>query len=64
MERKCWPAPEVKSNVNRDELGRLGLTPGEEQAIIAFMKTLTDGYQVEHLAEPRLLTAPRVTNSP
>ena len=64
MQRKCWPAPEVKRNVNRDELGRLGLTPGEEQAIIAFMKTLTDGYQVEHLAEPHLPTAPHVTNSP
>ena len=54
----------VKRNVNRDELGRLGLTQGEEQAIIAFMKTLTDGYQVEHLAEPHLPTAPHVTNSP
>ena len=39
-----WPAPEVEDNVNRDELGNLGLTPEEEAAIVAFMKTLTDGY--------------------
>lgn len=37
-----WPAPEVSLNVNRDELGNLGLTPQEEAAIVAFMKTLTD----------------------
>ena len=39
-----WPAPEVPENVNTDELGNLGLTPEEEAAIVAFMKTLTDGY--------------------
>jgi hypothetical protein len=31
-------------NVNTDELGNLGLTPDEEVAIVAFMKTLSDGY--------------------
>ena len=31
-------------NVNTDELGNLGLTAKEEAAIVAFMKTLTDGY--------------------
>ncbi len=45
MQRKCWPAPEVARNVNRDELGRLGLTQSEEEDIIAFMKTLTDGFR-------------------
>jgi len=30
--------------VNKDELGNLGLTPEEEAALVAFMKTLTDGY--------------------
>jgi cytochrome c peroxidase len=40
----CWPAPEVAANVNTDELGDLGLTPAEEDAIVAFMKTLNDGY--------------------
>lgn len=40
----CWPAPEVGVNVNRDELGDLGLTAEEEAAIVAFMETLSDGY--------------------
>jgi cytochrome c peroxidase len=39
-----WPAPEVTQNVNTDELGNLGLTAEEEAAIVAFLKTLTDGY--------------------
>jgi len=30
--------------VNRDELGNLGLTDDEEDAIVAFLKTLSDGY--------------------
>jgi cytochrome c peroxidase len=38
-----WPAPEVAASVNSDELGNLGLTPVAEAAIVAFMKTLTDG---------------------
>jgi cytochrome c peroxidase len=41
----CWPAPEVAANVNLAELGDLGLTPEEEAAIVAFLKTLSDGYQ-------------------
>jgi len=40
----CWPEPEVAQNVNTDELGDLGLTPEEEAAIVAFLKTLSDGY--------------------
>jgi cytochrome c peroxidase len=40
----CWPAPEVPQNMNTKELGNLGLTPAEEQAIVAFLKTLSDGY--------------------
>ncbi|HET6378756.1 MAG TPA: cytochrome c peroxidase [Methylocella sp.] len=39
-----WPTPEVPLNVNADELGNLGLSPEEESAVVAFMKTLTDGY--------------------
>ncbi len=39
-----WPAPEVPQNVNTDELGDLGLTPAEEAAVVAFMRTLSDGY--------------------
>jgi len=40
----CWPEPEVFENVNTDELGDLGLTPEEEDAIVAFLNTLSDGY--------------------
>lgn len=41
---ESWPPPEVPINVNIDELGNLGLTPDEEAAVVAFMKTLSDGY--------------------
>ncbi len=39
----CWPVPEVTANVNTAELGDLKLTPDQEDAIVAFLKTLTDG---------------------
>jgi cytochrome c peroxidase len=39
-----WPLPEVRVNVNKDELGNLGLTPAQEAALVAFMETLSDGY--------------------
>ena len=39
--------PEVAENVNKDELGDLKLTDQEMKDIIAFMKTLTDGYSPE-----------------
>jgi cytochrome c peroxidase len=42
--KSCWPAPEVRENVNREELGNLGLTAAEEEAIVAFLRTLSDGY--------------------
>jgi cytochrome c peroxidase len=40
----CWPAPEVEANMNTGLLGNLGLTPEEEAAVVAFMRTLSDGY--------------------
>jgi cytochrome c peroxidase len=40
----CWPAPEVAANMNTRQLGNLGLSDDEENAVVAFMKTLTDGY--------------------
>ena len=43
----CWPAPEVEQNVNRVELGDLGLTAEEEGAIVAFLRTLSDGFITE-----------------
>jgi cytochrome c peroxidase len=39
-----WPEPEVAENVNTTELGNLGLNGGEELALVAFLKTLSDGY--------------------
>ncbi|MCC6476667.1 T9SS type A sorting domain-containing protein [bacterium] len=39
-----WAPPEVEDNVNHDELGDLGLDDDEVDAIVAFMMTLTDGY--------------------
>jgi len=42
--RKCWPAPEVAANVNKDELGRLGLSKREVDDIVAFLRVLDDGY--------------------
>ncbi len=39
-----WPPPEVPENVNTDELGDLGLSIQEEEAIVAFMLALSDGY--------------------
>ena len=44
LAQNCWPAPEVADNVNTDELGDLGLTDAEEDAIVAFLKTLSDGF--------------------
>jgi cytochrome c peroxidase len=41
---KDWPPPEVPDNVNKDELGNLNLIAEEVNAIVAFMKTLSDGY--------------------
>lgn len=43
----AWPEPEVAENVNTEELGNLGLTDAEEDAIVAFMKTLSDGYRIK-----------------
>ncbi len=47
-----WPEPEVSINVNDEELGDLGLSEDEEAAIVAFMKTLTDGYVPPNGAPP------------
>jgi cytochrome c peroxidase len=37
-----WPPPEVAANLNKTEMGNLGLTGAEEEAVVDFMKTLTD----------------------
>jgi cytochrome c peroxidase len=40
----CWPAPESVDNMNTKQVGRLGLSDTEEDAIVSFMQTLTDGF--------------------
>jgi len=40
-----WPPSELALNVNTAELGNLGLKDAEEEAIVAFLQTLTDGYK-------------------
>jgi cytochrome c peroxidase len=40
----CWPAPESTQNINRSKVGHLGLSEAEEDAIVSFMQTLTDGF--------------------
>ena len=42
-----WPPPEVPMNMNREELGDLGLTEQEIDDIVTFLLTLTDGYEEE-----------------
>jgi cytochrome c peroxidase len=37
-----WPAPEVAANLNRVEIGNLGLTEAEEEALVDFMSALSD----------------------
>ena len=40
----CWPPPEVPQNVDTT-IGNLGLTNEQEDQLVAFLKTLTDGYK-------------------
>ena len=42
----CWPEPETSESVNDDELGNLKLTDAQEDAIVAFLQTLSDGYEL------------------
>src|SRR5713101_4700782 len=39
----CWPMPEVKNNIDMTT-GNLGLTDKEENQIVAFLQTITDGF--------------------
>ena len=39
-----WPPPEYPATINQDELGNLGLSDADEDALVEFMKTLDDGY--------------------
>jgi cytochrome c peroxidase len=39
----CWPMPEVPNNIDMT-VGNLGLTDQEENLIVIFLQTLTDGF--------------------
>jgi cytochrome c peroxidase len=39
----CWPMPEVPNNIDMTT-GNLGLTDEEENQVVAFLQTLTDGF--------------------
>ena len=41
---ELWPVPDYAATMNMDELGNLGLNALEEEALVAFLKTLSDGY--------------------
>jgi cytochrome c peroxidase len=41
-----WPPAEVAENVNSEELGSLGLSNQEIEDIVAFLKTLSDGWEL------------------
>ncbi len=43
VKKTCWPAPEVSQNEDTT-VGNLGLSDQDENDIVAFLKTLTDGY--------------------
>lgn len=43
-----WGKPEVSENMNKDELGDLKLTDQEIDDLVAFLKTLDDGWQTKH----------------
>ena len=40
----CWPPPESADNMNKNHVGNLGLSDAEEDAIVSFMQTLSDGF--------------------
>jgi cytochrome c peroxidase len=48
LKQGCWPKPEVTQNVNINELGELNLNTEEIKALVAFLKTLTDGYKTNN----------------
>jgi cytochrome c peroxidase len=39
-----WGRPEYLPTMDTDALGNLGLTPAQEAAVVAFMRTMDDGY--------------------
>jgi cytochrome c peroxidase len=39
---KCWPAPEIPVNLDTKQMGNLGLTEAQVDAIVAFINALND----------------------
>lgn len=48
----CWATPEFAGQMNVDELGNLPLNKWEKSYLVAFLNTLTDGYQISVVPEP------------
>jgi cytochrome c peroxidase len=40
----CWPAPENPDTINQKQLGDLKLSGKQEDLLVAFLRTPTDGY--------------------
>ena len=53
-----WPKPEVEENLNTDEVGNLGLSNDEIDALVAFIGTLTDGYLPPNTREGAMALRP------
>ncbi len=51
----CWPAPEVSANVDTSCCD-LGLSDAQENDLVAFLKTLTDGYRPAALSAEKHTT--------
>lgn len=47
LEQKCWATPEVSQNVNFGEMGNLKLSQRDIDDLVAFLETLTDGYDAK-----------------
>jgi cytochrome c peroxidase len=47
LRKGCWPEAEVKQNVNHSELGALGLSDRDIDDLVAFLHTLTDGWDIK-----------------
>ena len=63
----CWPQPEVPNNIDMTT-GALGLTDTEENQVVAFLQTLTDGFTTPYKNNDTFTgqcatTAPGVTAS-
>jgi cytochrome c peroxidase len=57
-----WPEPEVADNVNVDELGNLGLSSADEDAIVAFLGTLSDGFRPQGRRPAVIAAAPKAAS--